>query len=144
VHSSESQPSLIGDVEMLSRLNQSWVQILDVRSADEFTGEVVRTLRSGRVPGAVNAPEITQELLVRLQKNRETIVYGFDTASAGAAAQRLKALGFGQVRILAGGWQAWGNRVDLPASDSKFADVESMQNRLLALERHLANKLANR
>jgi 3-mercaptopyruvate sulfurtransferase SseA len=138
-HSAEPLPSLIGNVEMLSRLNQSWVQILDVRSAPEFKGDVVRTLRSGRLPGAVNAPEITQDLLAKLQKNRETIVYGFDTESAAVAAEKLKAHGFGQVRILNGGWQAWGNRVDLPASDSTLVDVDAMQSRLLALERRLAN-----
>jgi thiosulfate/3-mercaptopyruvate sulfurtransferase len=144
VGAAEPVPDTINSTEMLSRLNQNWVQIIDVRSANEFRGDVVRTLRSGFVPGAVNAPLGQFKFLSHLQKNRETIVYGFDEASSQEAAIALRAAGFNQVRVLEGAWQAWGNRIDLPATQAKFADVEALQARLSFLEQQLANKVAQK
>jgi 3-mercaptopyruvate sulfurtransferase SseA len=137
-------PETINSTEMLSRLNQSWVQIIDVRPAHEFRGEVVRTLRTGFVPGAVNAPQGQFQQLSNLQKNRETIVYGFDEASSQEAAAALRAAGFSQVRVLEGAWQAWGNRIELPAAQAKFADVEALQARLSVLEQQLASRVAQK
>jgi 3-mercaptopyruvate sulfurtransferase SseA len=140
----EPLPALINSTEMLSRLNQNWVQIIDIRPTAEFRGEVVRTLRTGFVPGAVNAPQGQLAQLSGLQKNRETIVYGFDEASSHNAAASLRAAGFSQVRVLEGAWQAWGNRVDLPAAQAKFADVEALHVRLSMLEQQLANRVAQK
>jgi 3-mercaptopyruvate sulfurtransferase SseA len=140
----EPLPSMINSTEMLSRLNQNWVQIIDVRSASEFRGDVVRTLRTGFVPGAVNAPQGQFQQLSNLQKNRETIVYGFDDVSSQEAAAALRAAGFGQVRVLEGAWQAWGNRIDLPATQSKFVDVEALYARLSVLEQQLANNVSQK
>jgi 3-mercaptopyruvate sulfurtransferase SseA len=137
-------PETINSTEMLSRLNQNWVQIIDVRPVSEFRGDVVRTLRTGFVPGAVNAPQGQFQQIGGLQKNRETIVYGFDTTSSQEAAAVLRAAGFIQVRVLEGGWQAWGNHLDLPAAQAKFADVEALQARLSVLEQQLANRVAQK
>jgi rhodanese-related sulfurtransferase len=140
----EPLPASINSTEMLSRLNQNWVQIIDIRPAAEFRGDVVRTLRTGFVPGAVNAPQGQVAQLNGLQKNRETIVYGFDEASSHHAAAALRAAGFNQVRVLEGAWQAWGNRVDLPAAQAKFADVEALHARLSMLEQQLASRVAQK
>jgi 3-mercaptopyruvate sulfurtransferase SseA len=137
-------PETINSTEMLSRLNQNWVQIIDVRPATEFQGEVVRTLRTGFVPGAVNAPQGQFQRLGNLQKNRETIVYGFDEASSHEAAAALRAAGFSQVRVLEGAWQAWGNRIELPAAQAKFADIEALHARLSVLEQQLASRAAQK
>jgi 3-mercaptopyruvate sulfurtransferase SseA len=137
-------PESISSTEMLSRLNQNWVQIIDVRPAAEFHGDIVRTIRSGFVPGAVNAPQGKFQQLTNLQKNRETIVYGFDEASSLETALALRAAGFSQVRVLEGAWQAWGNRIDLPAAEAKFANVEAMHARLAALEQQLAVRVVQK
>jgi 3-mercaptopyruvate sulfurtransferase SseA len=144
VSAAEPLPRTINSTEMLSRLNQNWVQIIDVRPAPEFRGEVVRTLRTGFVPGAVNAPQGQFQQLSNLQKNRETIVYGFDEASSNEAANALRSAGFHQVRVLEGAWQAWSNRIELPAAQAKFADVEALYARLSVLEQQLANKVAQK
>jgi rhodanese-related sulfurtransferase len=144
VSAAEPLPSTINSTEMLSRLNQNWVQIIDVRPATEFRGDVVRTLRTGFVPGAVNAPQGQFQQLSNLQRNRETIVYGFDEASSQEAANALRAAGFHQVRVLEGAWQAWGNRIELPAAQAKFADVEALYARLSVLEQQLANKITQK
>jgi hypothetical protein len=41
---------------MFARLQDKNVQILDVRTRDEFAGVDVRAIRGGHVPGAVNIP----------------------------------------------------------------------------------------
>ena len=42
--------------EMISRLKNPNVQILDVRTPGEFAGEDIRAIRGGHIPGAVNIP----------------------------------------------------------------------------------------
>ncbi len=42
--------------EMVARLNNPNVQIVDVRTPKEFIGEDIRAIRGGHVPGAINIP----------------------------------------------------------------------------------------
>src|SRR5262245_63015077 len=42
--------------EMVARLNNPDVQIVDVRTPREFIGEDIRAIRGGHVPGAINIP----------------------------------------------------------------------------------------
>src|SRR5262249_47717160 len=91
--------------EMVARLNDPNVQILDVRTPQEFIGEDIRAIRGGHIPGAMNIPyeqnwidpetlgklarkqitnnagmslkpaEELKRLYSRLDPNKETIVY---------------------------------------------------------------------
>jgi thiosulfate/3-mercaptopyruvate sulfurtransferase len=42
--------------EMVARLNNPNVQIVDVRTPREFNGEDIRAIRGGHIPGAINIP----------------------------------------------------------------------------------------
>jgi Rhodanese-related sulfurtransferase len=42
--------------EMVARLNDPNVQIVDVRTPQEFIGEDIRAIRGGHIPGAINIP----------------------------------------------------------------------------------------
>src|SRR5207248_5883102 len=42
--------------EMVAQLNDPNVQILDVRTPQEFIGEDIRAIRGGHIPGAINIP----------------------------------------------------------------------------------------
>jgi thiosulfate/3-mercaptopyruvate sulfurtransferase len=42
--------------EMIARLNDPNVQIVDVRTPQEFIGEDIRAIRGGHIPGAINIP----------------------------------------------------------------------------------------
>src|SRR5206468_1635834 len=42
--------------EMVARLNNPNVQIIDARTPQEFAGEDIRAIRGGHIPGAVNIP----------------------------------------------------------------------------------------
>jgi thiosulfate/3-mercaptopyruvate sulfurtransferase len=42
--------------EMVARVNNSDVQIVDARTLQEFRGEDIRAIRGGHIPGAINIP----------------------------------------------------------------------------------------
>ena len=137
--------------EMLSRIEQPWVQLIDVRSADEYAGRDIRALRGGHIPGAISLPAgdlgetgepapvgNARALIDGLDRRKETIVYGHDAAAAQRVAGWLRAQGLRQVRVYADAWQAWGNSLDLPVAGERYADVGALRDRLAALERELA------
>ncbi|MFP5405281.1 MAG: sulfurtransferase [Gammaproteobacteria bacterium] len=134
--------------DLLARLNQPWVQLIDVRSTEEYAGRDIRALRGGHIPGARNLPlgdthdpdaiaALLAPHLDSLDPRKETIVYGQVDADAAPLAAWLQAQGFRHVRLYKGAWQAWGNRLELPASDERFADVNALRERITALEQAL-------
>ncbi len=136
----EPAPTYISQVEVLSRLNQPWVQIVDIRSSQEFDGKVLRTLRTGFLPGSVNIPQQNAESLNQLKRNKEIIVVGFDSQDALVAADELKQVGFTHVRVLEGGWNLWARQAQLPAQNAQWVDIEALQTRVARLEQALAQK----
>jgi len=133
--------------EMLSRIEQPWVLLIDVRSADEFAGRDIRALRGGHIPGAISLPAAesgepaavgdARARVDGLDRRKETIVYGHDALAAQRVADWLRAQGFRQVRVYADAWQVWGNSLELPVAGERYADVGGMRDRLAALEREL-------
>jgi rhodanese-related sulfurtransferase len=142
---------------MLSRLEQPWVQLIDVRTPDEYSGRDIRALRGGHIPGAINVPlhEHVQpgasttdhgslgQRVSGLDARKETIVYGRDAQQARQAAERLRELGFRDLRVYLEAWQVWGNTLELPVAAERFADVaalraqlDELQHRVAQLERH--------
>src|SRR5437868_13490739 len=109
---------------MVARLNDSDLQILDVRTPQEFIGEDIRAIRGGHIPGAINIPYEQnwidpetlaklarkqtnnsggmslkaagdlQRLYSRLDPSKETIVYCQSGARASETAGVLEQLGF--------------------------------------------------
>lgn len=128
----------ISVTQLLGRLNQPWVQLIDVRSQAEYAGSDVRALRGGHLPGALNLHALGQAGIDSLDRRRETIVYGHDAAQAHDQAALLVAQGFRDVKVFEGGWRAWAADFALPASNERYADVEAMRARLDELERRLA------
>src|SRR5574341_1412990 len=47
---------LVSTQDVLAKLNDSRIQIVDVRTPKEYSGDDIRALRGGHVPGAVNIP----------------------------------------------------------------------------------------
>src|SRR5262249_26073287 len=62
--------------EMVARLNNPNVQIVDARTQQEFLGEDVRAIRGGHIPGAINIPYeqnwIDPETLANLARKQMT------------------------------------------------------------------------
>ncbi len=111
-------------------LETQGVQVLDVRSDEEYYSEHVRSRHGGAIPGALhrdwrlaNGPDGALLPAARLRAdfqalgldpNAEIITYcqgGFRAAHAYFA---LKHAGFRKVRNYYGSWGEWGNRDDLP------------------------------
>ena len=120
--------------EMVSRLNNPDVQIIDARTPQEFSGEDIRAIRGGHIPGAVNIPyeqnwvdpetqtklarkEVSnnagmslkrsvdlKQLYSRFDPKKETIVYCQSGARASETAGVLQDLGFTNVKVYNSSW----------------------------------------
>lgn len=148
--------------EVLSKLDRSEVQILDVRSQREFDGEDVRALRGGHIVGAINIPyerNMTglgarkpgaplanakdalalkpetdlRALYALLDPDKETIVYCQSGSRASVTAAVLKDLGFKNVRVYDSSWLDYGNTLDAPAEDVRYFNVGLFTSRMGAL-----------
>jgi thiosulfate/3-mercaptopyruvate sulfurtransferase len=150
--------------EMVSRLNKPDVQIIDARTPQEFTGEDIRAIRGGHIPGAVNIPyeqnwvdpetpaklarkEVSnnagmslkrsadlRQLYSRFDPKKETIVYCQSGARASETAGVLQDLGFTNVKVYDSSWLGYGNTLDAPANNVTFFNVGLFNSRLSTLQ----------
>lgn len=130
--------------ELIARLKNPDVQIVDVRTPAEYAGLDVRAPRGGHVPGAVNIPyeqnwvdpDAAQKLARRqtadtrgmalkpeaelralyanLDPTKETIVYCQSGTRASETFGILQELGFGKARLYKLSWAGWAGRPDAP------------------------------
>jgi rhodanese-related sulfurtransferase len=81
-------------------INSKHAQVLDVRASEDFG--------KGSLPNAKNIPTAKlQGRIGELKKDRPVIVVCNTGKTAGPAAAQLRAAGFAEVFILAGGLTAW-------------------------------------
>ncbi len=155
---------VIGTREVLARLNNKDVQILDVRGAREFSGEDIRALRGGHVPGALNIPyeqnwsdpdtyrklarkqvnnkdglnlksaDQLKALYAKLDPNKETIVYCQSGVRSSVSASILKDLGFKNVKVYDSSWLGYGNTFDAPVESLTFFNVGLMNAKLNSMQ----------
>lgn len=122
--------NLIESDELMARLDDPNLAILDVRSLKEFDGSDVRSARGGHVPGAQHMEWTTVFDADQQLKHKDQLLKEF--AQAGATPEKevivycqthqrsavtyvlLKELGFDNVRAIDGAWSNWGNRTDTP------------------------------
>lgn len=116
--------------QVLDRLGDPSMAIVDTRSAAEHFGEAVRAKRGGAIPGAVHlewknnlAPDgrfkSPAELramydAIGVTPDREVITYCQGGYRAAHTYVALRVAGFGRVRNYTGSWKEWGDREDLP------------------------------
>src|SRR5213595_3948417 len=150
--------------EMVARLNDPNVQIVDARTPQEFIGEDIRAIRGGHIPGAINIPyeqnwidpetpaklsrkQVTsnagmslrsvgdlKKLYARFDPNKETIVYCQSGARASETAGVLQELGFTKVKVYDSSWLGYGNTLDAPANNVTFFNVGLLNSRISALQ----------
>jgi thiosulfate/3-mercaptopyruvate sulfurtransferase len=153
--------------EMIARLKDPGVQILDVRTPKEYSGEDIRALRGGHIPGAVNIPyeqnwvdpeapaklarrqvqhtlglELKSPLELRalyakLDPGKETIVYCQSGVRAAETATVLSELGFRRVRIYDSSWLGYGNTLGAPAANETFFNVGALNARVAGMQRRI-------
>ncbi len=118
--------------EILSKLNDPNVILLDVRSPAEYAGTDKRALRGGHIPGAVNlewvnaidqqynlrlkAPNDLQLLYIPIDvmPDKEVIVYCHSHHRSAHTYIALKSLGYQKLKGYPGSWSDWGNDPALP------------------------------
>ena len=153
--------------EVVGRLNNPSVQIVDARTQQEFRGEDIRAIRGGHIPGAINIPyeqnwidpetpaklarkqitsnvgmslkpaEDLKRLYARLDPSKETIVYCQSGARASETAGVLQQLGFANVKVYDSSWLGYGNTLDAPADNVTLFNVGLLNSRICAMQERI-------
>ena len=153
--------------EVISRLGAPGIQIVDARTEKEFSGEDIRALRGGHIPGAVNIPyesnwvdpdtprklqrrqvagkdgmslkplEDLRALYARLDPEKETIVYCQSGVRAAETATVLQSLGFRNVKVYDSSWLGYGNTFDAPAENVTYFNVGRVNGLLMQMQQRI-------
>ena len=119
-----SEPVDVTTEELARRLGEEGLTVLDVRTPDEYTGELGHDSdpRQGHVPGARNlrveallalpTVEAIREL-VGLPEGAEIISYCHSGLRSETATQILRAAGY-EARNYRGSWHEWSRNESLP------------------------------
>jgi thiosulfate/3-mercaptopyruvate sulfurtransferase len=154
----------VSTAEMLARLPDKNVQILDARTRNEFAGLDVRAIRGGHIPGAVNIPyeenwvepdtagklerrEVENNrgmslksdvdlrgLYSQLDANKETIVYCQSGVRSAETAAVLGTLGFRNVKVYDSSWLGYAAKLDAPVENEVFFNVGALSAQLTAMQ----------
>ena len=123
--------------EILERLGDPCLRLLDVRGRAEFSGGERRAARGGHIPGAILWPweeNLRPDGTLRdpaqiqaraeaagLSPEHELVTYCQGGVRAAHAALALRAAGYRRVRIYDGSWAEWGNDPALPIDTATAA-----------------------
>jgi len=115
--------------ELVERLGEPGLVVLDVRRADEFAGEMVAPCdpRPGRIPGArhLDVARLLEAYsleavrdLVGAVEGAEVIAYCHSGTRSAMAVQILAAAGY-DARNYVGSWHEWSRNAELPAETGR-------------------------
>ncbi len=155
--------------EMVAKLGNRDVQIIDARTPQEFSGEDIRALRGGHIPGALNIPyeqnwvdpdtplklarkqvadnagmslkpvDDLRKLYAGLDPAKETVVYCQSGARASETAGVLQQLGFKNVKVYDASWLGYGNTLDAPANNVRFVNVGLLNARMATMQNRISD-----
>ncbi len=130
-------PELLATLEQVrASLGRPDVVLLDVRTPQEYSGQVAQATRNGHIPGAINLewvhnlePAGTGRFKPAAQLrslyesagvtlDREVVSYCRTAHRAAHSYLALRLLGYPRVRLYDGSWVEWGNRADTPVECS--------------------------
>jgi thiosulfate/3-mercaptopyruvate sulfurtransferase len=150
--------------EVLTKVGKADVQFIDARTPKEYSGDDIRALRGGHIPGAKNipyeqnwtdpataaklakgevktrdgmalkSPEQLKALYAGVDPDKETIVYCQSGVRASETAAVLRSLGFNNVRVFEESWLGYGNNFAAPADGVQFVNVGALNSKIKSLE----------
>ena len=154
----------LGNKELVERVRQGSSQILDTRTVKEYTGEDIRAIRGGHIPGAINVPyeqnwldpaagakfasrqvstrdgmalksrEELTKLYAKLDPQKETVVYCQSAVRASETAAVLRDLGFKDVKVHEPSWLGYAGILSAPAEGEVFVNVGALNGRIGSLQ----------
>lgn len=157
----------IWTAEVIERARAGNAQILDTRTAKEFSGEDVRAIRGGHIVGAINIPyeanwkdpatpaklaakqatnkdgmalkshDELKTLYAKLDPAKETVVYCQSGVRASETAAVLRELGFSKVRLYDPSWLGYAGVLSAPAGDEVFVNVGALNGQIGALQQRV-------
>ncbi|MCY4069846.1 MAG: sulfurtransferase [Chloroflexi bacterium] len=112
--------------DILSGIEAETIQLLDVRSPEEFAGKASRAQYGGHIPTAINLPakriiadDMTLKPVLDLQAQfsemgisldaEDTVIYCNSGVSASLVLLALEMAGASNLRVYDGSWKEWGN-----------------------------------
>jgi thiosulfate/3-mercaptopyruvate sulfurtransferase len=158
---------LVSTGEVVGKLGDPRVQIVDARTEKEFSGEDIRALRGGHIPGAINIPfeqnwqdpdtmrklmrkqvankdgmslkpaDALRALYAALDPEKETIVYCQSGVRAAETATVLNSLGFTNVKVYDASWLGYGNTFDAPAASVSYFNVGRVNGLLMQMQQRI-------
>lgn len=153
----------MGNAEFIERVKSGRAQIIDARTPKEFSGEDIRAVRGGHVPGAVPIPyeqnwqdpaaasklssrqvttrdgmalksrEDLAKLYAKLDPEKETVVYCQSGVRASETAAVLRDLGFKDVKVHEPSWLGYAGVLSAPAEKEVFVNVGALNGMVSSL-----------
>lgn len=160
-------PSLGIDTSQMLAAQKRGVQIIDARTVAEFSGNDIRAIRGGHIPGAINIPyeqnwadpdtalklarkqvadnsgmslksgQELKKLYAALDPEKETIVYCQSGTRASETAVVLSKLGFKNVKVYEPSWLGYAAVLNAPANNETFFNVGALNTRLSVMQRRI-------
>ncbi len=140
------------------------IQIVDSRTPKEFSGDDIRSLRGGHIPGAILIPfeqnwvdpetakklaekkvtnrdgmalkdaKALNEIYKSLDPKKEVVAYCQTGTRSTLTYVVLRSLGFEKIRNYDDSWIVWGSRLDLPVENASYYDFVKVNAALKELE----------
>ena len=155
---------LLDNAAMVARVREGHSQIIDARTVGEFSGQDIRAIRGGHVPGAINIPyesnwvdpltalklsrretrdatgmslkieTALRALYEKLDPEREVVVYCQSGVRASVTASVLRELGFRDVKVYEPSWLGYAGTLSAPAENEVFLNVGALNKRISTLQ----------
>ena len=154
-----SRYSSTEEVVKIARGQTRGVQLLDSRTAREYKGEDIRSVRGGHVPNttlnvshldtlpkvkdpkadkmveiAYLDPDIAAKAYERLDKNARTVAYCQTGTRSTLTYLQLRLMGFKEPANWDESWRVYGARLDYPVADEQWYDFAKVNSDLRALQ----------
>lgn len=153
--------------EMVKAVGRADVQIVDARTPKEFSGDDIRAIRGGHIPGAINVPyeqnwkdpetpqklarkqvkdnagmdlkdrDALKALYAKLDPKKETVVYCQSGVRAAQTAAVLEDLGFENVKVYESSWLGYAAKLSAPVKNETFFNVGALNGRLAGMQRRI-------